>query len=85
MVIINRDEYNRVTMKVAWGKKTVQRGLLWNEIRPGVYAGFVTFHKEITAGFVWKSQKYDLPWVSGKAQKCTTLQKAIVAAIKQAA
>ena len=85
MVIIERDKMNYATLKVPWGKKIVQRGLLFNEIRPGVYAGFVTFHREITVGFVWKSQKYDLPWVSGRAQKCVALQEAIVAAIKQAA
>lgn len=85
MVVINRDEYDRVTMKVAWGKKTVQRGLLVKEIRPDVFAGYVTFHNEATAGFVWNSKKHDLPWISGRAQKCAALQEAIVAAIKQAA
>ncbi len=85
MVVVKRDEYNHVTLKVAWGKKTVQRGLLVKEIRPDVFAGYITFHNEATAGFVWNSKKHDLPWISGKAQKCETLQKAIVAAIKRAA
>ena len=86
MVTINRDEYDRVTMKVAWGKKTVQRGLLVKEHRKGVYIGVVTFHNEPTVSFVWNQKKYELPWVLGNkpgAAKSIALKKAIKAAIEK--